>query len=456
MWMATPSSRATASAKAISPGSQRLGSARWRLKTPIRSPKKRIGVAKVAFVPRSSRDCGLPRLGSAISVEASTSSTATVRRSRAARFMAGSSGAASPTGPMPGAFHSARTGIGSPSPPSLTKQRVTPSAFAVSSTATCRTSVRSSSERTRLPISATRRSRSSAARSASPERALPSASAASPARPCTSSSSGPEKSRCSPVLTAMRTPTTSPSEKSGTKAALFAPTVSASERFTLGVGEDVVDRHRGSLAHHASRSRSSPPAGRGRRSATSSRRPRGRRGRSRAPARGRRGRARSASGASTASTSSKSDAAASSPVCALESADESREIASASRPRSVASSSASRTRRRAVTSSARSWPRTRTSAPGTATAIAETTMSQEGSSSSGSFPAARARRGARDSSRDDGEEEPDPEAEHGRPALAQHRHAQEHREEAVEAGEDQERDGVDEHRLTDVALPFSR
>ena len=158
----------------------------------------------------------------------------TVRRSRAARFKAGSLGATSSTDSTPGAFHSARTGIGSPSSPSRMNERETPTAFAVSSTATRRTVSRSSSERTRRPISAISRSRSTAARSASFERAPPRASAASLASPCTRASSAFVKFRRLVRVAATRTPTTSPSEKSGTKAALFAPLVSASVRLTFG------------------------------------------------------------------------------------------------------------------------------------------------------------------------------------------------------------------------------
>ena len=160
VWIASPSSRATASASATSPGSQRVGSSRWRPKTPMIPSKTTMGVASVARVPRSRSACLSPRAGSAISRDVSASSTTTVRRSRAARLSAGSLGATSSTDSTPGAFHSARIGIGSPSSPSRMKQRETPTAFAVSSTATRRTVSRSSSERTRRPISAISRSRS--------------------------------------------------------------------------------------------------------------------------------------------------------------------------------------------------------------------------------------------------------------------------------------------------------
>ena len=194
--IASPTSRATASASAISPGAQRLASGRCRSTTPIMRSNTRIGVASAAFVPSSRRACRLPSAGSPISFETATCSTATVRRSRAARFVTGSREAASPTGSTPSASHSATTGMGSPGSPSLMKHRLTPTALAVSSTATWRTVSRSSSERTRRPISATRRSRSSATRRASLDRARPSARAASLARPWTSSSSAAEKSRC--------------------------------------------------------------------------------------------------------------------------------------------------------------------------------------------------------------------------------------------------------------------
>ena len=50
--------------------------------------------------------------------------------------------------------------------------------------------------------------------------------------------------------------------------------------------------------------------------------------------------------------------------------------------------------------------------------------------------------------RDDGEEQPDAEAEHRRAPLAQQRDADQDREEAVEHGQDQKWDGVQQHRLT--------
>ena len=99
MWMARPSSRATASASAISPGSQRVASARCRLNTPMTRSKTTIGVASTLRVPRSRSVSRPPRVASSSSGAVSTSPTATVRRSRAARLRPGSLGATSPTGP---------------------------------------------------------------------------------------------------------------------------------------------------------------------------------------------------------------------------------------------------------------------------------------------------------------------------------------------------------------------
>ena len=97
------------------------------------------------------------------------SPTATVLRSRAARFETARWSATAPIGVNPGAVHSAAIGIGSLGSPSLRKQRLTPVAEPVASTATLSTSSRSSSERTFLPIDATSRSRWSASASASAE-----------------------------------------------------------------------------------------------------------------------------------------------------------------------------------------------------------------------------------------------------------------------------------------------
>ena len=49
---------------------------------------------------------------------------------------------------------------------------------------------------------------------------------------------------------------------------------------------------------------------------------------------------------------------------------------------------------------------------------------------------------------DDGEEEPDTDSEPGRPTLPHKREAEEDRDEAVEPGQDQEWNGVQEHQLT--------
>ena len=76
---------------ARSPGC-RLGPVQLEDADDMRS-KTRIGVARVERAPRARKASGLPRQGSAISPAASTSAIATVRRSRAARFMAGRFGA---------------------------------------------------------------------------------------------------------------------------------------------------------------------------------------------------------------------------------------------------------------------------------------------------------------------------------------------------------------------------
>ena len=132
------------------------------------------------------------------------------------------------------ASHSARIGIGPPGSPSRRKQRLTPMALPVSSTATRRTASRSSSDRTLRPIDATRRSRSSASASALADRARSNASAVSAARAWSSASSSPVKTLRSRVVASTSTARTFSSETSGTKTALFAPTFSASRRLTRG------------------------------------------------------------------------------------------------------------------------------------------------------------------------------------------------------------------------------
>ena len=124
VWIASPTSRATDSRSVCSETVHWCGSLRCSPKTPIMRSKTRIGVPIVALVPSARRLSMLPRVGSASSGASSMSATATVRRSRAARFRTGRLGASPPTGAVPGATHSASTGIGSPASPRRMKARL--------------------------------------------------------------------------------------------------------------------------------------------------------------------------------------------------------------------------------------------------------------------------------------------------------------------------------------------
>ena len=196
--------------------------------------KTTIGVASTERVPSSISVLTSPSESSWSSGASSTSATATVRRSRAARFETGSRAALSPIGGRPSTHHSARIGSVSPLSPILMKQREAPIARPVSVTATRVTASRSCTERTRREILPTSRSRASAWSSAYAERVRSSAIAASPARACISRSSSGVKERRSCVGAAISTPTTRSSTISGTNAPLFALAALTSRWLTSG------------------------------------------------------------------------------------------------------------------------------------------------------------------------------------------------------------------------------
>ncbi len=230
--MAVAASWATASASVISDSCHSVGSQRCRPSTPITRSNATIGVASAPRVSRlvSSRTC--PSAGSSSPDASSTSPTAIVRRSRAARFETGSRLGSSSRG-TPGASHSAKIGIASPCSPRRMKQRSTFAALAVSSTVTWRSSSRSRRDRSASEIRAIRRSRSSASASARAVRVRSSASPASAASVCMSASSPCSKRRRSRIA-ANTTPTTSSRARTGTKAQLFTCAISFKRLFTSG------------------------------------------------------------------------------------------------------------------------------------------------------------------------------------------------------------------------------
>ena len=223
MWTPIPSSRATASASPISDAVQAWASGRCRASTPIIRSRTTIGVANAEPEPS-------PRKSSRSSPSNSdwTSAIATVLPLRAARFETGSRSASGwPTGVSPSAAHSASIDRPWPTSPRRTKHRESPTARANSSTATCRSASRSSSDRTFWAIDETSRSRSSASWSAEADRARSSATAASDASVRSGPSSSGENARRSWVVAMASTPITRSPETSGTKAALCAPIASA-------------------------------------------------------------------------------------------------------------------------------------------------------------------------------------------------------------------------------------
>ena len=87
MSIAIAVSWAIASASEISLSSQVVGSARCSASTPITRPNETIGVASTARTPRSASSRTWPRVESISSGASRTSPTASVRCSRAARFI---------------------------------------------------------------------------------------------------------------------------------------------------------------------------------------------------------------------------------------------------------------------------------------------------------------------------------------------------------------------------------
>ena len=146
MSIAIAASRATASASEISDRVQPPGSARCRPSTPITRSNATIGVASdgaLAAVDQLA-DVAERRIVQLRRIEHVADRD---RAALASRQVDAGRRLASPRAARPGASHSASTGIGSPGSPRRMKQRSTCAAFAVSWTATRRSSSRSRRER---------------------------------------------------------------------------------------------------------------------------------------------------------------------------------------------------------------------------------------------------------------------------------------------------------------------